>query len=164
MKIAYQYRGVIYLVLLLLAMPWFAVRYALNDTIAAWIDCRRLRIELDRTKVVEPSTAASTVLAGDVLLNGELLSSLQSTAAGRRVAISDYRPLVTMQGSEIRIHTAALVSEGAYGDILQVIRHIEREIAPCRISSLRFASVTPPEREARRLEATVYVEQVVEIQ
>lgn len=157
MRIAYKYRGVLYLSLLLVVLPWVAVRYALKDTVSAWWECRALQKEVVRGAVAAP--ADTVAFENGRLLDGQLLSALQPVAAGQRVTVSDYKPLVTLRAEGIEVHTAALVLGGTYRDILQVVQHLERRI---KVSSLRFTAITPPNRGSKRLEATVYVEQIIQ--
>ena len=66
MKIAHKYRGLVWLALLFVLLPFATWRYALRDTVRAVFDCRRLSREVrthaqsaERVSDTEPLAAAS---------------------------------------------------------------------------------------------------------
>ncbi len=162
MKIAHKYRGLVWLALLFVLLPFATWRYALRDTVRAVFDCRRLSREV-RTHAQSAERVSDTEpLAGrELVLSGELLSMLLPEAARHEVALTDFRPVVTLNEQGMEIHTATLTLRGPYARILHVVRHLETTIPACRLASLEFRLRSQPNRRMQWLEAVLCVEQIV---
>ena len=77
MTLPYKYRGFVMLAALAVVLPWTAWHFALQDTFAAWRDCRRLAARLE---TLAPQTAKPTAVAasdGELILSGGLLDTVR---------------------------------------------------------------------------------------
>lgn len=161
-RIPYIYRGICYLFLLLIALPWAAWHYALGDTVRAWYDCRQLQAQSKQTALQETTHSIPLPSGRELLLSGEVLRTLLPEAARLGVKLSDYRPVITLRQDGLEVHTARLTLSGRYTTILRTIRHLEQSVVDCRISSLQFSVTTTPDRRAARLDAALCIEQILQ--
>lgn len=166
MTLPYKYRGLAVLVLLIVALPWTAWRFALRDTFGAWRGCRRISAQLAAmTPTEQPGNPSAPAAQGpELVLSGLLLDAVRQAAAGHSVQIAGYEPLVTLQQDGMAVHSAQLTLAGCFMELLQVVGELERSLPRCRLRSLGWHTAT--DRRARRtqLMLTLHMQQIVLIE
>lgn len=159
MKLPFRYRGVVFLISLLIVLPWFTWRFVLAETFSTWLECRRLTRELNEQKPVEAVVVPSA--REELLFSGRLLDTLQRAAEGSRVRVTGYLPLVTQRQDRLEIHTAQVILTGKYTELLPVIRWAEVALPCCRMRSLCWTATEDPGSKRKMLSATFYMEQII---
>lgn len=162
MKLPYRYRGAAGLALLLIVLPWMSWHYALSDSFRAWRDCVRLREAVGRVPQPDAVSVRAPLEDPALLPDGTLMTLLLPKASACGVRIRDYKPSVTAVGQGLEVHTASLTLAGPFAGILKVTYELETGVQACKPVSLCFGAAVSPDRRSRTLQATLYVEQIVE--
>lgn len=163
MTVPRKYLGLIRLVSLFVLAPVALWYLSIGDAVRLAAECRRLERRIDamsgRTKT------DSTLLCIDnkeLVVSGELLTVILPFAAKNGVRVGDYAPSVTLRQGGAEVHTASLAMSGTFSSILRTIYRIETDVPSCKPVSLHFGIVSPTNgRDDVRLEATLYVEQLI---
>ncbi len=163
MKIPYKYVGILQLAALCILAPVVLWRFSLAGVVSQASECRRLERFIDDMAGAPTTDARPAFLSGrELLISGELLTMILPFAAEYGVSVGDYTPSVTLRQDAAEIHTVSIAMSGTYAAILRMIYRIETEIPSCKPVSLHFGIVSPPGgRDKERLEATLYIEQLV---
>lgn len=163
MTVPRKYLGLIRLVSLFVLAPVALWYLSIGDAVRLAAECRRLERRIDvmsgRTKT------ASVPLCIDnkeLVMSGELLTVILPFAAKNGVRVGDYAPSVTLRQGVAEVHTAPLTMSGTFSSILRTIYRVETDVPSCKPVSLHFGIVSSPNgRDNARLEATLYLEQLI---
>ena len=165
MKLSYKYRGIVYLFLLVVLLPWTAWHYAVEDTVRAAFECRRLTARLD-VAGVQASVSAfyPAAYAGqrELVLSGILLDTLQTEIAARNLRVTGYVPVVTEQQDGLELHTAQLSFTGQFTDLVRFIRHAKQTLSQCRLCAAVWQCTTDRVTRQPQLTLTLYVQQLTQ--
>lgn len=149
------------LVLLFAALPWATWHFALQDTVSAWLACRRLSREVAAADVSYRSPhRVEEVEETELLLSGRLLDTLRKHVP-QGVVVLGYQPLVGEVRDGLAIHTARLELTGNFHALLPTVRVLERHLPECRIRSLEWCMRTTAKNRGRQLVLTVHIQQIV---
>lgn len=165
MKLPYKYRGIVYLFLLVVLLPWTAWHYAVGDTVRAALECRRLTARLDvagihtAVSAFNPTTFAHQ---RELVLSGVLLDTLQGEIASRNLRVTGYVPFVTEQQEGLELHTAQLSLTGRFTNLVRFIRHTQRALPQCRLCAAVWQSTTDRQTRQPQLVLTLYVQQLTQ--
>lgn len=163
-----KYKGLTYLLLLLVVLPWAAWSLALKDTASKWRAYGKERRELAVLRETAASesghVAAGAVLqTGEIIASGQFLRLISETADANRVAVERYTPYLTENGDGIEIMTGEITVSGDYISLVRVIDHIEWKIGACKLVSADFRSAKDRRSGRIKLTATLLVQQMTEI-
>ena len=161
MTLPYKYRGFVMLAALAVVRPWTAWHFALQDTFAAWRDCRRLaaRLETLAPQMAQPAAVAAS--DGELILSGGLLDTVRRAAAESKVRIAGYEPLVTAEQDGVAVHTARLTLTGGYTALVRLVDTLERTLPACRLRSLDWQTAADRRTRQMQLTLTLYIQQIV---
>ena len=135
MTVPRKYLGFIRLVSLFVLAPVALWYLSIGDAVRLAAECRRLERRID-------------VLSGRTKTDS--------------APLYDYAPSVTLRLGAAEVHTASLTMSGTFSSILRTIYRIETDVPSCKPVSLHFGIVSPPNgRDNARLEATLYLEQLI---
>lgn len=163
MNIPRKYRGIILLVSLFVVAPAALWHLSIGDTVRLAAECRRLERCCDEMSGQGGRGSVPVYVAErELVLSGELLTMLLPFAAKSGVSVGDYSPSVTLRQGAAEVHTVSFTMSGTFRSILGTIYRIETEIPSCKPVSLHFGTVSPASsRDRERLDATLYMEQLV---
>ena len=165
MKLTYKYRGIVWLFLLVVLLPWAAWHYAAGDTVRAAIECRRLTARLDAAgsqtavSAFDPSAYAEQ---RELVLSGILLDTLQGEIAARSLRVTGYVPVVTEQQDGLALHTAQFSLTGRFTDLVRFVRHVRRLLPQCRLRAAVWRCATDRATRRPQLTLTLYVQQLTQ--
>ncbi len=163
MTVPRKYLGLIRLVSLFVLAPVALWYLSIGDAVRLAAECRRLERRIDamsgRTKT---DSMPPCIYNKELVVSGELLTVILPFAAKNGVRVGDYAPSVTLRQGGAEVHTASLAMSGTFSSILRTIYRIETDVPSCKPVSLHFGIVSPPNgRDDVRLEATLYLEQLI---
>lgn len=160
MNVPYKYRGILLLGVLLCLLPFAVWRYALQETLQAWLECRRISEKLEQTASAVKAPSLVRTSARELILSGELLGIVrQESASG--VRITGYEPLVTLEQEGMSVHTAQLILSGDYTSLLRVADAIERTLPACRLRTMEWHTAVDRKSRQTHLTLTLYIQQIV---
>lgn len=160
MKLPFRYRGLVWLVLLVIVLPGITWCLALQNTCAAWRDCHRLNVRLSSLKpCVRPPTVRQEM--PELILSGLLLDSVRLATEVYGARVLGYEPQLTLRQESLGIHTAQISITGSYVSLLRVIDRLECSLPSCRLLSLKWR--VAPDRHTRlmQLTTTLYIQQII---
>lgn len=164
MKLTARYKGLAWLVLVVLILPLLAWRYALNGTTDQWLSARKNRRQTEllcgaANRPIDPRTALTT--SEEMLLSGSLIAAVLPSAESEKLSIGHFSPCVTSDQDGVLLATGQMSLEGGFAGMVRVINMMEREIPQCKIISAQFHSVKPRGRGAvKTLNCTIYIQQI----
>lgn len=163
MTVSRKYLGLIRLVSLFVLAPVVLWYLSIGDAVTLAAECRRLERRIDvmsgRTKT---DSVPLYIDNKELVMSGELLTVILPFAAKNGVRVGDYAPSVTLRQGVAEVHTAPLTMSGTFSSILRTIYRVETDVPSCKPVSLHFGIVSSPNgRDNARLEATLYLEQLI---
>lgn len=161
MTVAYKYRGVAMLTLLVVVMPLVVWHYALRDTAVAWFECRRLAAQIEQVPETENTTMPVGTEAAEMIFSGALLDAVRLAAEASSVQVAGYEPLVTLRQDKTAVHTAQLTLNGSYAELLRLVDRIEHDLPQCRLRSLALQVTTERTTQRTQLTLILYVQQLI---
>ena len=163
MNIPRKYLGLIRLVSLFVLAPVALWYLSIGDAVRIAAECRRLERRIESMSGQTNTSHSQVYTFGrELVMSGELLTVILPFAAKNGVRVGDYAPSVTLRQGRAEVHTSSLTMSGTFPSILRTIYRIETDITSCKPVSLHFSIVSPPDgRDNARLEATLYIEQLI---
>ncbi|GHV01659.1 hypothetical protein FACS1894159_09800 [Bacteroidia bacterium] len=145
-----RFKGLLYLILLLVVTPLLAWRLALGSTWHTWRQAQREARQLERLgSVATDSERADDRGSNDgmaldtteYIQSGLVIERLLPEASRYGVSVVSYTPFMMAQEGGIVHRNALLTLSGGFHGMVRVIDHLEREVATCHLASVGFRSV-----------------------
>lgn len=160
MKVPYQYRGIMLLVLFIVVLPWVVWHFALHNTFITWRDCRYLARKLEvaeslPSKYQKPIKDYTNI--PELILSGRLLDSLRRYISDRDVKVVGYEPQITEKQGSLELHVARITLDGNFKDLLRMTYTLE-SMPFCRLRSMGWTVYTDHRRKQKFLTLIIYVE------
>ena len=165
MKLPYKYRGVVYLSLLFVLLPWAAWYYAIGNTVYAAIECRRLTTRLQATDSRAATSDFDPAAYADqqeLVLSGVLLDALQGEIAALNLRVTGYVPVITEQQEGLELHTAQFSLTGRFVDLIWMMRYVQQNLPQCRLCAAVWQCATDRTTRKPQLTLTIYVQQLIQ--
>ncbi len=157
-----KYRGLAYLLAVVVLLPLLAWSLALSGTASQWRETRKAEKQLDAMRQQNGTSAVSAVAlaAQEHISDGELLGDILCGPGCCEVV--KYVPYVTGNADGLALHTAEIVLNTDYKSLVQIVDNIERTMPLSRLKSLSLRSVTPRGSNQVQLHAVLIIQQITE--
>lgn len=159
-----KYKGVLYLIGLLVIVPWFVYSIAISDTVRANRELKMMGQEIAhlQSRRRQGNTVGAGVIADSKygLQGGDIIPRLMDCVSGVRCMVVEYTPFITESRDGLVVHTAELVLDGAYADLVRLIERAETELSTCRLVSVSFKRVKQRQRKQPQLNVTLILQQI----
>lgn len=159
------YKGVLHLGLLLVVLPLAVYSLAFGKTIQKYIGYRNEQKMLTALEISTTSTdRPETILFSNenLVQTGLLLHRLSETLLRYGVTVEKYTPYTFDGGNQILLHTAELVLQGDYIDLVRVIEYVQENLPECKLLSVHFKSEKIQSSNERRLKVTLLLQQIMQ--
>ncbi len=163
MSVLGKYRGLAYLVALLVLLPLLAWRLALADTASQWRMARRMEWLLPemREQAASPVASAAAVSATEQIRDGELLGEILCGPGCCEVV--KYTPYLSGSTDGLTLHTAEVVLNTDYASLVRIVDNVECNMPQVRLRSVTLRAVTPRGSRQVQLYALLVIQQITGI-
>ncbi len=126
-----RYKGLAYLIGLVVVAPWLAYNLAIAKTVGQAREARRAGREI---VMLESRSVDTPVVKSEPKLgNGAIMARV----AGGGCEVVKYTPYITDSRDGLTVHTAEMVVSGGYTDLVRLVERVEKE---SRLVSVMFGS------------------------
>lgn len=163
MKIPYQFRGLIQLVVLFVVLPVAMWYFALHNTVITWAKNQRMNRTLKAENFQTGSAHQDTKVFSEnqeLILSGRLLDSIRSFATPE-IRVTEYSPMVSVQDTGVSIHSTQLTLTGTFPGLLAMVDQFEKHLVTCRLQSMEWRMTISPQSRQPQLALTLYIQQPV---
>lgn len=163
MKEYEKYRGLAYLTVLLLVLPYMVWSMAISETIAMWRFARKTtaRIALFETDTVTSAAAMAESAHGKALFEGQLIEAINPLSEKYQIKVVKFTPYISEKTDGVVLHTAELILEGSYTGLVRIIEHIESNVGQPHLVSVAFKSTRRDRSRPPVLTTTLVLQQIV---
>jgi hypothetical protein len=124
-----RYKGLAYLIGLVVAMPWLTYDLAIGKTVRAAGEARKAEKEIAELQGRSVNTPVER--GGPNLQNGDIIARM----SGGGCTVVKYTPYITESRDGLTVHTAQLVLGGSYKNL---VRRVERAEKEAKLVSVEF--------------------------
>ena len=161
-----KYKGIVYLVVLLIILPVAIYMLALGKTLNIYIANNKASSEIEKLEAakVTEKIPEVPVTSQDYISNGLILDYIKnnSTTQDGNIVIDKFIPSKIDLGNGISVHTAQIVIYSDYISIVKTIDNLEKTANQCNLVSVNFKSETNRQTNNVKLKATIIIQQILE--
>ncbi|MDR1199878.1 MAG: hypothetical protein LBK94_12865 [Prevotellaceae bacterium] len=161
-----KYRGIVYLLALLVALPVIIYLLTFRKTLNTYIEYNNI---LDEIENLEASMINATekipeaVISQDYISNGLIIGYIKNTEGLHSdITIDKFIPSKIDLGNGLSVHTAQITVYSDYISIVKAIDNLEKMANRCNIVSVHFQSEKNRQTNNVRLKATIIIQQILE--
>lgn len=160
-----KYKGLIYLLLLVIVVPLLVWRLALGSTAKMWRGYNRNTTRIETLRAEQQAGAVPITLQlweKEQIASGLLLESILPLAEANGAQIQKYTPYMSQSANGLALYTAEVTLTGRYSGMVRMIQEIETGASACRLVSANFKAVKQRNRPDPQLTLTLIIQQLRE--
>ncbi|MDR2125809.1 MAG: hypothetical protein LBP63_03120 [Prevotellaceae bacterium] len=161
-----KYKGIVYLIALLIILPMMVYLLALNKTLNTYTEYHKTLAEIENLEATMTNADAKTpeqVMSQDYISNGLILNYINNSDkldAGD-IIIDKFIPSKIDLGNGLFVHTAQITVYSDYISIVKAINNLETANM-CKIVSVHFQSEQNRQTNRVKLKANIIIQQIQE--
>ncbi len=167
MKGVAKYKGIAWLVLVVVVVPLVVYWYAVSGTVKQWRMTGKYRQQIEQlrstqSRTSEPQSVNTTDT--EIILSGLAVAELLPFIESEKLRIEYFSPCVTSDKDGIVLTTGQLSVQGAFISIVNLLDRLERDMPYCKIIAAHYRSTKPRNRgSTKTLSCTIYIQQITEV-
>ncbi len=165
MKIPQKYKGILYLVLLVIVLPVAVYSFALRGTIVKWNRLAVVENTIDslRSAPISSDTPSLqiTIPNRDIISDGAIINIASQEMERSRVSVEKFTIYNIYDSENVKVVATEMELSGGYKSIVKVIDFIETNVSECRIASLEFRTKKRERQNVYYLSANILLQQVI---
>ncbi len=164
MSSTHNYKGILYLTLLLVILPVAVWNFSIKKTVTKWQSYREESKELAEIESRDYSGLQTTPeLQEELISSGGFIKAIAAVADKNGIMIEKYTPFVTYHTEGIQVNSAELLMAGNYIPLVRMIDHIENNMTTCKLVSVNFNGTEDRRTGIIKLTATIVVQQLTDL-
>lgn len=158
-----KYKGLAYLTLLLLVIPYLVWSMAISETVAMWRFVHKTATQIALLEADTVTSAAAMVESanGKALFEGRLIEAINPLIEKYQIKVVKFTPYISEKSDGAVLHTAVLILEGGYTGLVRTIEHIENNVGQSRLVSVAFKSMQRDRSRPPELTTTLILQQII---
>ncbi|MDR1347617.1 MAG: hypothetical protein LBJ63_04185 [Prevotellaceae bacterium] len=161
-----KYRGIVYLLALLIALPVIIYLLTFSKTLNTFIEYHNTLDEienLEASMINVTEKIPEAVISQDYISNGLIIGYIKNTAGlYSDITVDKFIPSKIDLGNGLSVHTAQITVYSDYISIVKAINNLEKMANRCNIVSVHFQSEKNRQTNNVRLKATIIIQQILE--
>lgn len=165
MTVRNKYKGLIYLMGLVIVLPLSVYRIAIDENIRMSIQTIKYEKEVAVLKAktgMEDVGRTPLVHSSEVLQSGILVPEIIDSEAGTRCRVVKYTPYIVENRDGMTVYTAELVISGSYTDLLRLMAKMENNKQGCLLVSASLRSISQRQKKEKELHMTLILQQITQ--
>ena len=160
-----KYKGLAYLAILLVVIPYLVWSMALSGTVRMWNSLQETtkRIALLESKTNDMGVELSAGTSQDTvsIFDWQLIEAIHPLTEKYNAKIVKFTPYISENIEVAALYTAELILEGNYAGLVRIIEHIENDITKSRLISVTFKTTRRDRSKPRELTTILILQQII---
>lgn len=163
MKKYEKYKGLAYLVILLVVIPSLVWNMTISETVGMWRSTRKItaRIALLEADTLSQGDGVSNDGSKGMLFDGQWLETIYTFTEKHKAKVVKFTPYTSEKTEGAVLYTAELILEGSYAGLVRIIEHIEKDKNQCHLISVSFKTSHPDRSRPQKLTTRLILQQII---